>query len=361
MRIVSVVGARPQFVKLAVLCRAMAKRPEIAHSIVHTGQHYDDAMSGSFFRDLGIPDPDHNLEVGSGTHGRQTAAMIQGLEPVLAALQPDWVLLYGDTNSTAAGAMVAAKMHIKIAHIEAGLRSFNRQMPEEINRIVSDHLSDVLFSPTAAGLDNLRREGLADRAVVCGDVMYDAVLAKLLELENYVDSTAYAWSAGSYALATVHRAENTDDSQRFGTLLQGLESVAREICPVVMAVHPRTRKLLEQLQWAPPQVSVIPPLSYSDMLLFEKRARMILTDSGGVQKEAYFLRVPCVTLRDETEWIETLKNSCNVLAGASDPARILAAATRTGTAGPWGDYFGDGNAGERIVDELIGYCPSSKR
>ncbi len=360
MQIVSIVGARPQFVKLAVLSRAFAKHPTIEHQIVHTGQHYDDAMSGSFFRDLGIPEPHHNLSVGSGSHGPQTAEMMVRLEPVLDSIQPDWVLLYGDTNSTAAGALTAAKMHLKLAHIEAGLRSFNRRMAEEINRIVADHLSDVLFSPTIAGMENLHREGLASRAVLSGDVMYDAVLANLNDFERRAESPAYAWKEGSYALATVHRAETTDDSDRLRAVLQAFERIALEICPIVMTLHPRTRKAIEAMEWTPRHVSIIPPLHYPDMLLFEKRARMILTDSGGVQKEAYFVRVPCVTLREETEWTETLENSCNVLAGAHDPNRIVQAAQQTDSAGPWGTHYGRGDAGEIIVKELMAiHCRDS--
>lgn len=353
MRIVSIVGARPQFVKLAVLSRALAEHSHVEHHIVHTGQHYDDAMSAAFFRDLGIPEPQHNLDVRSASHGEQTAEMIRRLEPVLDSLDPDWVLLYGDTNSTAAGALTAAKMHFKLAHIEAGLRSFNREMPEEINRIVADHVSDTLFCPTLAAMENLRCEGLAARAVLCGDVMYDAVLRNLREYESDSRSPAYDWQEHSYALATVHRAENTDNADRLRSILAALERIAFEICPVILAAHPRTRKALEMMHWTPRHISIVPPLPYADMLLCEKRARMILTDSGGVQKEAYFVRVPCVTLRDETEWIETLENSCNVLAGAGDSNRIVEAARQTGSAGPWGMHYGKGDAGQIISAELI--------
>lgn len=338
--------------KLAVLDRAFAAYPEIQHHIVHTGQHYEDAMSGSFFRDLGIPQPHENLGVGSATHARQTAEMMLRLEPVLESIQPHWVLLYGDTNSTAAGALTAAKMHFKLAHIEAGLRSFNRKMAEETNRILADHLSDVLFCPTQTSLQNLQREDLGSRAVLCGDVMYDAVLANLSKCEDRRNSPAYGWEERSYALATVHRAENTDDVSRLQAVLQALERIALEICPVVLSVHPRTRKALEKMQWTPQHVAVMPPLPYPDMLLFEKRARMILTDSGGVQKEAYFVRVPCVTLREETEWTETLENSCNILAGSSESDRIVEAAQQTGSAGPWGRHYGEGNAGEIIAAHI---------
>lgn len=353
MRIVSVVGARPQFIKLAPIYRAAARIEGLEHRVVHTGQHYDDAMSGTFFRELEIPEPSHNLAVGSGSHGQQTAEMIRRLEPVLEAERPDWVLLYGDTNSTMAGALVASKLKQRTAHIEAGLRSFNRSMPEEINRIVADHLSDLLFSPTQAGVDNLRREGLESRAVLSGDVMYDALLTNLCKAEQRTDSLAYQWPEGGYALATIHRAENTDDLTRLRALIAALGRVAAEICPVVLALHPRTRKILDANHVGIDHVEIIGPQPYFDLLLLEKRARMILTDSGGVQKEAYFARVPCVTLRDETEWIETLENSCNQLAGASDPERIVAAARGAQSAGPWGSHYGRGNAAGIIIEELI--------
>ena len=352
MRILSVVGARPQFVKLGPICRAFQRFPNLTHRIVHTGQHYDDAMSGAFFRDLGIPAPAVNLEVGSGSHGTQTAEMMRRLEPVLQAEAPDWVLLYGDTNSTIAGALTAAKMHLRSAHIESGLRSFNRMMPEEINRVVTDHVSDVLFCPTGAAMENLRREGLGDRAVLTGDIMLDAVLAIAEIAETRTDSAAFGWQPRSYALATIHRAENTDDIRRLETLLNALEEISSHICPAVLAIHPRTRKMVATLGWKADKITIIPPLSYPDMLLFEKRARMILTDSGGVQKEAYILNVPCITLRNETEWIETLGNSCNTLAGA-DPSRILRAAESADAAGPWADYYGDGDAAVRIVQEIL--------
>jgi len=353
MRVVSVVGARPQFVKLAVICRAFAAHSAVSHSIVHTGQHYDDAMSGAFFRDLGIPEPAVNLEVGSGTHAEQTAEIMRRLEPVLVSERPDWVLLYGDTNSTMAAALTAAKLHFRIAHVEAGLRSFNRRMPEEINRIVTDHVSDLLFCPTTAGMENLRVEGLNGRAVLTGDVMLDAVLANLDVAVARTVSPAYRWRAGQYALATIHRAENTDDRDRLEALLYALEVIADQICPVVLAVHPRTQKILASSGRELRHVSIIPPVGYPDMLLLESRARMILTDSGGVQKEAYFLRVPCVTLRDETEWVETLNNGCNIVAGA-DPQAVIAAAQRTNAAGPWVNHYGNGKAGAQIVEALLG-------
>ncbi|HTP33566.1 MAG TPA: UDP-N-acetylglucosamine 2-epimerase (non-hydrolyzing) [Candidatus Acidoferrales bacterium] len=351
MRIVSIVGARPQFVKLAVICRAVAERQGWVHRIVHTGQHYDPGLSSVFFEELGIPRPDHDLGVGSGAHGEQTGEMLKRLEPILAAEKPDWVLLYGDTNSTLAGAVVASKLVLRTAHIEAGLRSYRHGMPEEINRVVADHLSDLLLCPTTLAVENLRREGLAERAVLTGDVMYDAAIAYREAAERRGGPLAARWRAGEFALATVHRAENTDDPERLREIVRALEKIARTRCPVVWPVHPRTKKKLSEIGCALEAVQTIEPVSYFGMLLLEGRARFILTDSGGVQKEAYFFRVPCVTLRDETEWVETLAGNCNVLTGACEE-KILEAACATAQAGPWTAAYGKGDAGGQILAAL---------
>lgn len=351
MRILSLVGARPQFVKAAVLCRALSLRAGVSHGLIHTGQHYDREMSGVFFEELGIPAPEHNLGVGSGTHAAQTAEMMKRLEPLLESERPDWLLLYGDTNSTLAGALVAAKAGVRTAHVEAGLRSFVRSMPEEVNRVVADHLNDLLFCPTAAAMENLRAEGLAERARMTGDVMYDAARIYTQEAERRGGGLADRWEPGAFALATLHRAANTDDPDCLRRILDALDRVSAEVCPVVLPIHPRTRARLAALGWQPAAVSLIEPLSYLDMLLMESRARFILTDSGGVQKEAYFARKPCVTLREETEWVETLDHQCNVLAG-SDPGRILTAAHSVGRSGPWGDIYGNGDAGGQMADIL---------
>lgn len=340
--------------KLAVVCRYLNRQESpasVQHSIIHTGQHYDREMSALFFSELEIPEPDFHLGVGSGTHGAQTGEMIKQLEPVLANRRPDCVLLYGDTNSTLAGAVVCAKLGIPTAHVEAGLRSFNRRMPEEINRVVADHLCDLLFCPTAAAAHNLDVEGLSERAILTGDVMYDAALYYRERAEARGGPLAERFKADQFALATIHRAENTDDPERLRSIITALESIARSICPVVFPMHPRTRKYLEATGTDFSALTVLPPVSYLDMLLLENRARFIVTDSGGVQKEAYFLRRPCVTARDETEWVETLENGCNVLAGA-DTGAILAAAERTGQAGPWSDHFGTGNSCEIIIKSL---------
>ena len=354
MRIVSIVGARPQFVKLAVICRAVQERAGWIHSIIHTGQHYDPGLSSVFFEELGIPRPDHDLGVGSGSHGEQTGEMLKRLEPVLAAGKPDWVLLYGDTNSTLAGAVAASKLALRTAHIEAGLRSYRRGMPEEINRVVVDHLSDLLLCPTTLAMENLRKEGLAERAVLTGDVMYDAAIAYREAAERRGGPLADRWRAGEFALATVHRAENTDDPERLREIVSALENIARTICPVVWPVHPRTKKKLAETGCVLEAVATIEPVSYFEMLLLEGRARFVVTDSGGVQKEAYFFRVPCITLRDETEWAETLAKNCNVLTGACEE-RIGEAACATSQAGPWTAAYGNGDAAGRILAALEAY------
>jgi UDP-GlcNAc3NAcA epimerase len=350
LRLLSIVGARPQFIKAAVICRAIARQPEqVQHILLNTGQHYDVRMSDIFFQELGIPRPDYNLEVGSGTHGHQTAETIRRLEPILLQERPDWVMLYGDTNATISGAVAAAKLpNIRIAHLEAGLRSFNRAMPEEINRITADHLSHLLLCPTRASIENLDREGLADRAVLTGDVMYDCVLA-MQEVAGSLSSSALErWRPGAFALATVHRQENTDHPTRLRAILNGLEQIAKTICPVLLPLHPRTLHRLNNDGWKPSSVECCQPLSYCEMITLEARARFILTDSGGVQKEAYFVRVPCITLRDETEWVETLENGCNVLVGA-DEDRIVEAAGRHCEAGPWNPHYGEGHAAEAVL------------
>jgi UDP-GlcNAc3NAcA epimerase len=351
MRILSIVGARPQFVKLAVISRAVAGRSGWEHRIVHTGQHYDAGLSDVFFSELEIPAPDHHLGVGSASHGEQTGEMLKRLEPVLRSESPDWVLLYGDTNSTLAGAMAASKLGLPTAHIEAGLRSYRRGMPEEINRVVADHLSDLLLCPTNGALENLRKEGLAERACFSGDVMYDAALAYRDLAEHRGGELAEAWRNGDFALATIHRAENTDDPARLVEILRGIEDIAANVCPVVWPVHPRTETRLRELGYVPAAITMIRPVSYLEMLLLEGRARFVLTDSGGVQKEAYFFRVPCITLRDETEWTETLQNRCNVLAGAC-ASRIVDAVGSVHLSGPWQACYGDGAAGSATLEAL---------
>ncbi len=316
--------------------------------LVHTGQHYDEQLSDIFFAQAGLPSPDHHLGVGSAGHGRQTAQMLEGLENVLLQERPDRVLVYGDTNSTLAGALAAAKLHIPLAHVEAGLRSYDRRMPEEINRVLTDHCADLLFCPTTTAVENLAREGITAGVHLVGDVMYDSLLYHLPDDRADPDALG-EFSPRQYVLATVHRAANTDDPKRLGAILRALGELAE---PVAFPVHPRTRKAMTEAGLsAAPQVRLMEPLGYRDMLLLEKHARCILTDSGGVQKEAFFLGVPCVTLREETEWPETVQCGWNVLAG-SDPERIVAAAGRPPPQGERPLLFGDGHAAEKIVRAL---------
>jgi UDP-N-acetylglucosamine 2-epimerase len=345
VKVLSVVGARPQFIKAAPVSRVLRQKHE--EVLVHTGQHYDDNMSEVFFRELEIPHPDINLSVGSGSHGTQTAEMLKGLEKVVIDARPDLVLVYGDTNSTLAGALAAAKLHVKLAHVEAGLRSFDRRMPEEVNRVLTDHVSDLLFCPTDVARGNLEREGIEHGVHVVGDVMYDAFLHNS-EMARAKSKTVerLGLHAGEFVLATVHRAENTDDQGRLQAILRGLAGSGRQ---VVLPIHPRTKAVLGDDSW--PSIRVIDPVGYLDMLALEDAAALIVTDSGGVQKEAYFMGKPCVTLRDSTEWTETVEAGWNVLVG-SDPGRITEALRTFKPSGDRPALFGDGHAAEKIAGLL---------
>jgi len=341
--IASIVGARPQFVKAAPVSRALAAAFD--EKLIHTGQHYDYGMSEVFFEQLGIA-LHYNLGVGSGSHAEQTGGMMVALERVFSEIRPDLVLVYGDTNSTLAGALVAAKAGIPLAHVEAGLRSYNRAMPEEINRVAADHLSDILFCPTEAAVQNLAKEGVRENVHNVGDVMYDALLHNLAQARGRSTILSQlGLQTGKYALATVHRAANTDDPANMAAILTALGGLPARI---VLPLHPRTRKLLANYGLAaPPNVSLLEPVGYFDMLVLEENADCILTDSGGMQKEAYLLGVRCITLRDETEWVETVEAGWNRLAGA----RIEAIQAAYATWFPRGErpaLYGDGQAGEKI-------------
>jgi UDP-GlcNAc3NAcA epimerase len=362
MRYMTVVGARPQFIKAAALSAAIkrhnnhSKGAQICDIIVHTGQHYDYQMSDVFFEELGLPEPAYNLGVGSCAHGAQTGRMLEMIEGVIERESPDLVLVYGDTNSTLAGALAAAKLHARVAHVESGLRSFNRRMPEEINRVLTDHLSSWLFCPTATAVENLGREGIVHGVQLVGDVMYETLL---LYAENAPAADLLA-SLGlherGYALATVHRAENTDDPVRLASILLALSHVAA-IVPVVCPLHPRTRAAVERLALGlPGALHLLPPLAYRQMLAAERDATLVLTDSGGVQKEAFWLGVPCVTLRDETEWKETVESGRNVLAGACCE-RIVTAASRLLQEGRVGaPCLPHVRAADAIVSRLLTDC-----
>ncbi len=376
MKLLSIVGARPQFIKLGPLVRAIDQSntrgmtEAIEHRILHTGQHYDGSMSDIFFEELDLPVADFRLGVGSGSHAAQTAAMLTGIERVLEHEQPDVVVVYGDTNSTLAGALAAAKLNLPIAHVEAGLRSFNRGMPEETNRIVSDHISDLLLAPTLTAMGNLKTEGLASRAALTGDIMYDAVLHyRAVVQRNSTILSRLALQPGEYGLVTLHRAQNTDDRERMERLLATMNAIAADHLQLVFPVHPRTAARLKSLlpDWyAHPRIQVIEPVGYLDSLALLTNARVALTDSGGLQKEALFLGCPCVTLRTETEWTETLAGGANVLCDA-DPIKIRDAVAAHASRYPKGtaDFsaqaaaFGGGDAAWNILRALQAFSARS--
>ena len=357
MKVATILGARPQFIKAAPVSRKLGGVAD--EVLVHTGQHYDANMSDVFFDELDIPAPRYHLGVGGGSHGAMTGQMLAKTEEVLLLEKPDWVLVYGDTNSTLAGALAAAKLHIPVAHVEAGLRSFNRRMPEEINRIMTDHVSDLLFAPTETAVQHLAHEGIRRGVHQVGDVMLDATLMfreRTQERAGLLETLGV--TPGNYFLATVHRAENTDDPKRLAQIFTAFQTLSH---PVLLPLHPRTRSKLEAsglgglLQHA--NLIVVEPVGYLEMLLLASQARTILTDSGGLQKEAYFLGVPGVTLRDETEWVETVASGWNVLVGA-DPEAIAQAVTRPRPKPRTLDAYGGGTASERIVQILCGELPS---
>ena len=354
MRILTVVGARPQFIKAAPVSRAL-QAASIDEFLVHTGQHYDANMSQIFFDELGIPRPDINLGVGSGPHGRQTGEMLIRLEEVMVTERPDWALVYGDTNSTIAAALAAVKLHIPIAHVEAGLRSFNRDMPEEHNRVLTDHCADLLLCPTQTAVDNLSNEGVTRGVHLTGDVMYDAALMFGQQARRQSDVLSrLGLESKGYLLATIHRPHNTDYPERLAGILDAFGQLD---APVILPIHPRTRKKIADLgldvdELAARCVRIIDPVGYLDMLLLEQNARLILTDSGGIQKEAYFFQIPCITLRNDTEWWETVEAGWNVLVGW-DVDKLLHYARTLSPTGEQPQLFGDGRAANKIADILL--------
>jgi UDP-GlcNAc3NAcA epimerase len=401
MKIITIVGARPQFIKAAAVSRAIqafnrkrcsfgrsSSKKQIQELLVHTGQHYDYLMDKVFFEELELPNPDYHLGVGSGSHARQTGMMLERIETVLQKEKPEVVMVYGDTNSTLAGALVAAKLNIPVAHVEAGLRSYNRNMPEEINRLLIDHLSTFLFCPTHQAVQNLLKEGIKDGKdkVVkkVGDVMYDSILyysdlaekkSTILKDLNLVSQKSELRHAprrvhGSpvphmvqgaignlqYYLATLHRAENTDNPKRLKSILRALNEIGKDV-PILLPLHPRTKKMMKVYRLFPETqgIKLIDPVSYLDMLKLEKNAKTILTDSGGVQKEAYWFGVPCFTLRDETEWVETIHSGWNILVGAGKERIVEEVKGREGRKKPprKREIFGDGKASEKIVQTIV--------
>ncbi len=354
MKVATIVGARPQFIKMAPVSRELRRHFE--EIVIHTGQHYDYEMNKIFFEQLNIPEPDYYLGVGSGSHGYQTGEMLKRIEEVLIKEKPDLVLVYGDTNSTLAGALAAVKLHIRVAHVEAGLRSFDKKMPEEVNRVLTDHISDYLFTPTETAVENLYREGISTGVYLTGDVMYDALLHNIkVARKTSRILKELGLRPKEYLLATVHRAENTDNRKNLENIIDAfIESHE----PIVFPAHPRTQKylitygLMEKIKKSP-NVLLIPPVGYLDMLVLEENSRKILTDSGGVQKEAYFLKVPCITLRERTEWVETVEDGWNILVGA-DKERIVRAIEEFEPSGETYSYrFGDGKASRKIIRILL--------
>ena len=375
MKLVTIIGARPQIIKAAALSRAIRSHyaDQIQEVIVHTGQHYDDNMSQVFFDELEIPQPNYNLHVGSVSHGVQTARMIEGIEALLMKEQPDFIVLYGDTNSTLAGTVAAAKIHVPIVHIEAGLRSFNKSMPEEINRIVCDHCSTLLFSPTLAGLENLRREGFPidndgpytidnPKVYHCGDIMYDNSLHFAHIAEQKTDIIQrLALTDKPFILATIHRDSNTDHPERLSAIFKALIQLSKE-CHIVLPLHPRTAKFMKanldkslQKQISSClNIQIIPPVSFLEMIALERHAQLVVTDSGGVQKEAYFFQKPCIILRPETEWVEIVETGNAILADA-DENRIMQAWQHFKGNPPtvFPEIFGDGHAAEFMLEQML--------
>jgi UDP-GlcNAc3NAcA epimerase len=359
VKLITIVGARPQFIKAAAVSKAL-RLEDIDEHVLHTGQHYDDNMSDVFFRELGIPEPHWNLGIGGASHGSMTGAQLAGIEAVLIQEKPDALLVYGDTNSTLAGALAAAKLHIPVAHVEAGLRSFNRRMPEEVNRVLTDHASRWLFAPTEAAIGNLHREGMTGEGVcLVGDVMYDAALhfASVSVARSTRPAVFAALAGRPYVLTTIHRAENTDEVERLRFIVQALIALAGEI-DVVWPVHPRTRSALARLGFdmqGKKSLHCIEPLGYLDMVEMEQAARLVVTDSGGVQKEAFFFGKPCVTLRSETEWVELVDAGWNRLAPPTSTESLLKAfRAALGTTGEVIKPYGGGDAARRIASILKG-------
>jgi UDP-GlcNAc3NAcA epimerase len=358
MKLLTIVGARPQFVKAAALSRALKEFPEITEVIIHTGQHYDEKMSDIFFTEMEIPKPSYSLGVGGCAQGAMTGRMLEKIEEILVAEKPDCVLVFGDTNSTLAGALAAVKLHIPIAHVEAGLRSFNRKMPEEINRVLTDQCSTLLFTPSESACKNLRREGILEANIfVSGDIMLDAITYYSQKAQQ-ISTIRHDLNLDNYVLATVHRAENTDSPKDLEGIMKGLSQIASHT-PVIFPLHPRTEQAfkshLSHLKF-PEQLRFIPPVGYFDMLSLQKGSKAILTDSGGIQKEAYWFSKPCITLRNETEWEELVEEGYNTLTG-SCPEKIVQAfqESQSGRFPSHKNLYGDGHAAKFILKTILNH------
>jgi UDP-GlcNAc3NAcA epimerase len=361
MKVITIIGARPQFVKAAPFSEVFRKENE--EILVHTGQHYDPNMSDVFFDELGIPRPHYNLEVGSGNHGQQTGRMLEKIEGLIVKEKPDGMLVYGDTNSTLAGALAASKLHIPVFHVEAGLRSYNKLMPEEQNRILTDHVSNLLLCPTQTAVNNLKKEGITSGVLNTGDIMFDVVLRNIeisksrysngvwLDELRQENEKVPSLLEKEYYLATIHRAENTNDDKKLFEIFSAFKKMDK---PVILPIHPRTRKLIDKLEIKLDNVTLINPVGYLMMLYLTANAYMVVTDSGGLQKEAYFLKTPCTTLRDQTEWVETLENGWNVLSSIDDNT-ILKTVTRELDCIQFSQpmLFGDGKAAEHINNAIL--------
>ena len=365
MKIVTILGARPQFIKAATVSRVIkelnaAERSLIQEVIVHTGQHYDTKMSDIFFEEMDIPRPDYRLECGGLGHGAMTGRMLEKIEEILEKEKPDWVLVYGDTNSTLAGALAASKLHIPVAHVEAGLRSFNMAMPEEINRILTDRVSNYLFCPTETAVKNLEQEGfpfptatkVKQEILNVGDVMFDATLFYKSKAKETVNLEQWGLGEKSYALCTIHRAENTDDQNRLESIFQAFREISK-IMPIVLPLHPRTKKIISESSFANllTPLNIIDPISYIETQRLEMSAKVILTDSGGMQKEAFFHNVPCITLRDETEWVETVNSGWNIVVGSSFD-NIIKAFNNFFEPAEQHSYYGKGISARNILQVL---------
>lgn len=349
MKICTVVGARPQFIKAAVVSREIASDPKVDEIIVHTGQHYDSNMSDIFFKELDIPKPNYHLGIGGGTHGQNTGRMLEAIETVLVKERPDWVLVYGDTDSTLAGALAATKLHLPVAHVEAGLRSFNRKMPEEVNRILTDHMSARLFTPTDTATKNLEKEGIMHHVKQVGDVMQDAALYYQEKAKPLPNLTLEK----NFVLCTIHRAENTDDKERLLSIFNALNLVSEQF-QVILPLHPRTQKMLMTLGFDLGRLTVLEPVGYLEMVWLLQHCALVMTDSGGLQKEAFFFRKPCVTVRDETEWVELVECGANLLVDSNTQAILQAVnMMHAKTIRDENALYGGGFAASRILGELF--------